>query len=81
MPLGTTTLLIIKYLFSQDTYQEMVQYLVSSQTDPNNKARLVEAFHELTKDIPLTGERVYRMKFRESFDKFVVNVRGFLLVK
>ena len=65
----------------QDTYRELVQYLVESQTDPSNKQRLIEAFEDLTKNLPMTGERIYRIQFRENFEKFVVNVRGFLLIK
>ena len=69
-----------KYQF-QDTYRELVQYLIESQTDPSNKQRLMEAFEDLTKNLPMTGERIYRIQFRENFEKFVVNVRGFLLIK
>ena len=62
----------------------MVHYLIEAQGDADNgenKRRLKEAFEELTKDIPLTSERVNRIKFRDNFEKFAVNVRGFLLVK
>ena len=46
-----------------------------------NKQRLLEAFTALTANTPLTAERIQRIRFRESFDKFIVNVRGFLFVK
>ena len=67
-----------------ETYKELVHYLIESQGDADNgenKRRLKEAFEELTKDIPLTSERVNRIKFRDNFEKLAVNVRGFLLVK
>ena len=67
-----------------ETYKELVNYLIEAQGDTDNgenKRRLNEAFGDLTKDIPLTSERVNRMKFRDNFEKFAVNVRGFLLVK
>ena len=67
--------------FFQDTYRELVNYLVESQTDPNNKQRLMEAFRKLTEDLPMSAERIYRIKFRENFEKFVVEVRGFLFIK
>ena len=58
------------FLIFQDTYRELVQYLVESQTDPSNKQRLIEAFEDLTKNLPMTGERIYRIQFRENFEKF-----------
>ena len=69
------------FFFFQDTYRELVNYLVESQTDPNNKQRLMEAFRKLTEDLPMSAERIYRIKFRENFEKFVVEVRGFLFIK
>ena len=36
---------------------------------------------QLTTNIPLSAERIHRIRFRDSFDKFIVNVRGFLFVK
>lgn len=65
----------------QDSYKELVDYLIAAQQDPENKSRLTAAFTDLTKDLPLTSERSNRIKFKDNFDKFIVNVRGFLLVK
>ena len=67
-----------------ENYKDLVNYLIESQGEADNgenKRRLKGAFGELTKDLPLTSDRVNRMKFRENFEKFAVNVRGFLLVK
>ena len=36
---------------------------------------------QLTSNIPLSAERIHRIRFRDSFDRFIVNVRGFLFVK
>ncbi len=56
--------------------------LVESQADPANKQRLMEAFRELGKDVNFSGDNYRtRIKFKDQFDRFVVNVRGFLLVK
>ena len=71
----------IKLSVFQDTYRELVNYLVESQTDPTNKQRLMEAFRKLTDELPMSAERIYRIKFRENFEKFVVEVRGFLFIK
>ena len=56
-------------------------YLIASQADPVNKQRLTDAFNELTSNLPLTADRLNRIRFRDNFEKFIVNVRGFLLVK
>ena len=69
------------FLKIQDTYQELVKYLIESQTDPGNRQRLMEAFRKLTVELPMSAERIYRIRFRENFEKFVVEVRGFLLIK
>ena len=49
--------------------------------EEENKQRLLDAFTGLTQNTPLTAERIHRIRFRETFDKFIVNVRGFLFVK
>jgi len=66
----------------QDTYKELVELIIQSQAqEENNRQRLVEAFSQLTHNIPLSAERIHRIRFRDNFDKFIVNVRGFLFVK
>ena len=65
----------------QDTYRELVEYLIQAQADPSNRERLSSAFSDLTLNIPFTADRINRIKFRDNFDKFIVVVRGFLLVK
>jgi hypothetical protein len=65
----------------QDDYQHLVQGLLDSQQDQVVAERLAKAFTELTLNIALNTKRQNRMKFRENFEKFIVNVHGFLLVK
>lgn len=65
----------------QDEYQQLTQSLIQMQTDPLTAERLAAAFNQLTLNVPLTCERVPKLKFRDNFEKFVANVQGFLLVK
>jgi hypothetical protein len=65
----------------QDDYQHLVQGLLDSQQDQLVAERLAKAFTELTSNITLNTGRHNRIKFRDSFEKFIVNVHGFLLVK
>jgi len=79
IPNSSATLYVLICLY-QDTYRQLVQILVDSQEE-ENKQRLLDAFTGLTQNTPLTAERIHRIRFRETFDKFIVNVRGFLFVK
>ncbi|KAL7287451.1 hypothetical protein TKK_0018556 [Trichogramma kaykai] len=65
----------------QDKYQQIVQTLISKQADATTAQRLATAFNELTENIGLDVGRTHRLKFRDNFDKFIVNVQGFLIVK
>jgi hypothetical protein len=65
----------------QDTYEQLVAALLAAQEDPAGRARLLEAFKQLMGSTPLTAERIHRIRFRDQFDRFIVNVRGFLFVK
>jgi hypothetical protein len=65
----------------QDDYQCLVQGLLNSHQDQLVAERLAKAFTELTSNITLDIERLNRIKFRDNFDKFIVNVHGFLLIK
>jgi len=79
IPNSSATLYVLICLY-QDTYQQLVQILVQSQEE-GNRQRLLEAFTNLTVNTPLTAERIHRIRFRDTFEKFIVNVRGFLFVK
>jgi len=80
VPHSSATLYVLICLF-QDTYNQLVDQLIQAQEDEANRTRLLEAFKLLTTNIPLSAERIHRIRFRDSFDKFIVNVRGFLFVK
>merc|ERR1712013_368093 len=80
VPHSSATLCVLICLF-QDTYHQLVEALIASQADESSRTRLTEAFTQLTANIPLSAERIHRIRFRDSFDRFIVNVRGFLFVK
>ena len=80
IPHSSATLYVLICLF-QDTYQQLVELLLQTQADEGNRQRLMEAFSQLMQNIPLGAERIHRIRFRDNFDKFIVNVRGFLFVK
>ncbi|OXU22639.1 hypothetical protein TSAR_013645 [Trichomalopsis sarcophagae] len=65
----------------QEQYQQLVQTLISEQADAATAQRLAAAFNELTANVDLNTQRVNRLRFRDNFDKFIVNVQGFLMVK
>ncbi|KAL0106779.1 hypothetical protein PUN28_015377 [Cardiocondyla obscurior] len=68
----------------QEQYQQLIQNILSTQTDPQVAQRLANAFTALTKDVNFSqnlNNRPQRLLFKDNFDKFVVNVQGFLMVK
>jgi len=80
IPHSSATLYVLICLY-QETYSQLVDMLLQAQEDPSNRQRLLDSFTALTQNIPLTAERIHRIRFRDNFDKFIVNVRGFLFVK
>ncbi|XP_003746722.1 exportin-4 [Galendromus occidentalis] len=62
-------------------YKELVESMVSAQSDDNLKQRLAEAFSQLTETVQMIPDRGNRLKFRNAFDAFISRVRGFLCVK
>jgi hypothetical protein len=65
----------------EEEYKMLVERLIKSQSDPLVADRLAAAFHNLTLNVAMSGERQPKLKFRDNFDKFIANVQGFLLVK
>uniref|UniRef100_A0A1B6DRC6 Exportin-4 n=2 Tax=Clastoptera arizonana TaxID=38151 RepID=A0A1B6DRC6_9HEMI len=65
----------------QDDYNVLVQSLINSQTDQDVAQRLAKSFNDLTSNIVLNTGSHQHVRFRDNFDKFIVNVHGFLLVK
>ncbi|XP_021938443.1 exportin-4-like, partial [Zootermopsis nevadensis] len=78
---NTSSALFVLICCYQADYQHLVQGLLDSQQDQLVAERLAKAFTELTSNITLNTERQNRIKFRDNFEKFIVNVHGFLLVK
>lgn len=77
---ASTTLFALICCYS-DQYQNYVQNLIHGQSDTRVAERLANAFTELTANIELKPERQWKLKFRDSFDKFIIDVHGFLLIK
>ena len=65
----------------QEQYRQVVQNLLASQNDREIAQRLADAFTLLTENIQANGNYSQQLKFRSNFDKFVVNVQGFMIVK
>ncbi|XP_018372809.1 PREDICTED: exportin-4-like [Trachymyrmex cornetzi] len=68
----------------QEQYQQLIQNIVSTQTDLQVAQRLANAFTALTANVDVNidlNDRPQRLRFEENFEKFVVNVQGFLMVK
>ncbi|XP_050026376.1 exportin-4-like isoform X1 [Dermacentor andersoni] len=65
----------------QESFAQLAQALVASQQDPAVGQRLAQSLEALTRTQPLTPERPNRLRFRDSFEAFVTEVRGFLCVK
>ncbi|KAK9498372.1 hypothetical protein O3M35_003018 [Rhynocoris fuscipes] len=65
----------------QEEYQICVQDWINSQTNPEIAQRLADSFNRLTSNLVLTTDRQHKARFKEVFEKFVVEVQGYLLVK
>jgi len=55
--------------------------LINNQTDAHITNRLRNAFTLLTTNIEFTGQHLMRNRFKNNFDNFITNLRGFLFVK
>ncbi|CAN0300704.1 unnamed protein product [Lampetra fluviatilis] len=66
----------------QAEYSELVEVLLSRQTDPLAYQRLADAFNKLTPgQLALSLERKHKTQFLKNLEEFLSNVRGFLCVK
>lgn len=70
-----------KTFFFQAKYKELVQELIDNQSDPVTAQRLLASFNNLSSSMTLSLDRHSRIKFREDFEKFITEVRGYLCVK
>lgn len=77
---ASTSLFALICCYSEQ-YKMYVENLIQSQSDPVTANRLATAFTELTSNIQMKPDRLSKLKFRDKFDHFIVNVQGFLLVK
>lgn len=55
--------------------------MIDSQQDPVIGERLARAFTELTNNVVLNKDRSQWRKFSDNFEKFLLEVQGFLFVK
>lgn len=55
--------------------------LISSQGEGDRGQRLAKAFTGLTSSVELSLDRVNRLRFRDAFKEFLVEIRGFMMVK
>ncbi|XP_029049144.1 exportin-4-like [Osmia bicornis bicornis] len=65
----------------QDEYQQVVQNILSTQTDQEIAERLSAAFRRLTSNIKWDTDHLSKNRFKKNFDRFITDVRGFLMVK
>lgn len=65
----------------QDEYQQVVQNILSTQTDQEIAQRLSAAFRRLTSSTEWDTDRSNKNIFKRNFDRFIIDVRGFLMVK
>uniref|UniRef100_A0A1E1XB33 Exportin-4 n=1 Tax=Amblyomma aureolatum TaxID=187763 RepID=A0A1E1XB33_9ACAR len=65
----------------RESFAQLGQALVASQQDATVRQRLAQSLDTLTRAQPLTPERANRLRFRDAFETFVTEVRGFLCVK
>ncbi|CAH1119298.1 unnamed protein product [Phaedon cochleariae] len=77
---ASTSIYALMCCFQED-YKMLVQSLIQNQPDPMTAERLAAAFNNLVSNVDMTCDRLPKLKFRDNFDKFVVNVHGFLLIK
>lgn len=55
--------------------------LINNQTDALITDRLRNAFTSLTANIDFNGQHLMKCRFKNNFDSFTTNIRGFLFVK
>lgn len=69
--------------YYQDEYNQIVQNFLSTRSDEQVTQRLANTFKKLTEHINFLWKYVCRDKerFKNSFDKFVANLQGFLMIK
>jgi hypothetical protein len=68
--------------YHKESYLSLANSLISSQSDPQNQSRLMEAFSLLTPpSLPLDSKRASSITFRKNLEQFLPFVKGFLCYK
>ncbi|KAF0299698.1 Exportin-4 [Amphibalanus amphitrite] len=65
----------------QDEYSQLAMALINSQGEGERSQRLAKAFTGLTQSVDRSLDRANRLKFRDAFKEFLVEIRGFMMVK
>lgn len=67
----------------QDEYNQIVQNLLSTQSDEQVAQRLANTFKKLTEHMNFLWKYVCgdKKRLKNSFDEFVANLQGFLMIK
>lgn len=55
--------------------------LINDQTDASVMDKLHNAFTFLTTGIDFNGQHAMKCRFKNNFDTFTTNIRGFLFIK
>ncbi|XP_025409215.1 exportin-4-like isoform X2 [Sipha flava] len=64
-----------------EEFQQISMQLINNQTDVQIIDRLRNAFTLLTTNIDFNGQHLMKCRFKNNFDSFTTNIRGFLFVK
>ena len=64
-----------------ENYQNLVQIFLNSQIEPETKEILISAFNDLTTGLKLQPDRQNRIKFRDNFEKFIIVLKGNMIIK
>lgn len=69
------------YINFQEEFHQISMQLINNQTDALINGRLRNAFTLLTTGIEFNGQHLMKCRFKNNFDSFTTNIRGFLFVK
>ncbi|CAI6367793.1 unnamed protein product [Macrosiphum euphorbiae] len=64
-----------------DEFQQISMQLINDQTDASVMDKLHNAFTFLTTGIDFNGQHAMKCRFKNNFDTFTTNIRGFLFIK
>ncbi|XP_050429581.1 exportin-4-like [Adelges cooleyi] len=64
-----------------EEFQQISMQLITNQNTTLISERLRNALELLTNNIEFNGQRIMKCRFKDNFDSFLTNVRGFLFIK